>query len=187
MLLFASVLLLGCDNSNDPPPNPGHVKVFVTSLNYNGNRSGLAAADADCTTAATGAGQTGTWTAWLSDSTANAADRINNGGGGPYQLINGTVIANNMADLLDSTLDASILIDESGNNVVGSFEVWTGTAGDGTYAGKGTCTNWSTADPATKGLIGQAEQVDVRWSDVAFQDTCSTFNRLYCFADANSF
>ena len=182
MLLFGSVLLLGCDNSNDPAPDPGHVKVFVTSLNYNGNRSGLADADADCTTAATGAGQTGTWTAWLSDSTTDAVDRIFDGGT-RYQLINGTVIADNMADLLDGTLDAPILIDESGNDVVGSFEVWTGTVADGTNPGVVWCSDWTTVDPAQKGLIGRADKVDATWSSV-FADDCDIFNRLYCFADA---
>ena len=184
MLLFASVLLLGCDNSNDPAPDPGHVKVFVTSGAYLGRLNaggGLAAADAICTDVATGAGQTGTWTAWLSDSTTNAADRIFDGGT-RYQLINGTVIADNMADLLDGTLDAPILIDESGNEG-GSLEVWTGTVADGTNPGVVWCSDWTTEDAAQKGLIGRADRVDATWSSV-FADDCNLFNRLYCFADA---
>ena len=101
-LLFGSVLLLGCDNSNDPAPDPGHVKVFVTSLSYKGGITGaggvgLADAATACTTLETVAGQTGPWTAWLSDSTTAATDRIFDGGT-RYQLINGTVIADNMAD-----------------------------------------------------------------------------------------
>ena len=192
MLLFASVLLLGCDNSNDPAA--GHVKVFLTSAAYDGNFAGapvtftpaLDGADAACTTAAANGGLAGTWTAWLSDAATNAADRINNGGGAPYQLINGTVIASNMADLLDGTLAAPILIDESGNDVVGSFEVWTATTADGTNSGAGACLNWTTLDVGERGLIGLADAVDATWTDVAFEDTCNTFNKLYCFADANS-
>jgi len=192
MLLFGSVLLLGCDNSNDPAP--GHVKVFLTSLAYDGNflgapvafATGLEGADAACTTAATNAGQTGTWTAWLSDQTNDAANRINNGGGAPYQLINGTVIANNMADLLDGTLDAPILIDESGNNVAGALEVWTATAADGINPGAGACQQWITNDVAFFGQIGRADATDAEWTDVGGGNTCDTFNRLYCFADANS-
>ena len=188
MLLFASVLLLGCDNSNDPAPDPGHVKVLLTSGAYPGTMAagsggGLAGADTTCTDVATLAGQTGTWTAWLSDSTTPAVDRIFDGGT-RYQLINGTVIADNMADLLDGTLDAPILIDESGNEG-GSKEVWTGTLADGTYPGVDTCSDWTTKDAAGRGLIGRADKVDATWSSV-FADACSLFNRLYCFADAVS-
>jgi len=195
MLLFGSVLLLGCDDNDAPPPVTGHVKVFTTSLAYDGNfvgppatafPTGLAGADDACTTAATGAGQTGTWTAWLSDNATDAADRINNGGGAPYQLINGTVIANNMADLLDGTLDAPILIDESGNTVAGAFQVWTSTAADGINPGVGTCTNWSINDPERFARIGLADAVDRTWSDEGGGNPCSVFNRLYCFADAIS-
>ena len=192
MLLFASVLLLGCDNSNDPAA--GHVKVFLTSAAYDGNFAGapvtftpaLDGADAACTTAAANGGLAGTWTAWLSDRTNDEGKRINNGGGAPYKLINGTVIANNMADLLDGTLAAPILIDESGNNVVGSFEVWTATDADGINPGVGSCLEWTTGDVGERAQIGRADAVDATWTDVGGGDTCDTFNKLYCFADANS-
>ena len=111
---------------------------------------------------------------------------FNSKGGAPYQLINGTVIASNMTDLLNGTLAAPILIDESGNTKVGSFEVWTATAADGTNPGAGACLNWTTGDVGERGLIGRADAVDATWSDVAFEDICDTFNRLYCFADDNS-
>jgi hypothetical protein len=191
ILLSGSVLLLGCDNSNDPVP--GHVKVFVTSPSYDGHfvgaggvfPSGLAGADAACNTAAANGGQTGTWTAWLSDTTADAADRINNGGGAPYQLINGTVIASNLADLTDGTLAAAILIDESGNTIPGSFEVWTATATDGTYSGAGSCLDWTTDDAAEDSQSGRADAMDATWTNVGVED-CTVFNKLYCFADVNN-
>ena len=170
------------------------MKVFVTSLSYDGNflgappafATGLDGADDTCTEVAHLAGQTGTWTAWLSDQTNDAADRINNGGGAPYQLINGTVIANNLADLLDGTLDAPILIDESGNTVNAAFEVWTATAADGINPGAGACTQWTVNDVAIRGRIGRADATDATWTDEGGGNTCDVFNKLYCFADANS-
>ena len=188
ILLCGSALLISCGDDDDPPPQP-HVKVFVTSGSWLGRLNttgGLAAADAICTDFATRlGGQPGTWTAWLSDSTTNAADRINDGGGAPYQLIDGTVIADNMVDLLDGTLDAPILIDEAGNTVGGSFEVWTGTVASGTNPSISWCSDWTSENTAQKGLIGRADRVDATWSSV-FADACDLFNRLYCVADANS-
>jgi len=179
------MLLLGCDDDDEVPPPTEHVKVFVTSGAYKGALNaggGLDGADTTCTNVANNAGQSGDWTAWLSDDNLAAADRIFDGGGVPYRLLNGTYVANNKADLLDGTLRAPILIDESGNDVVGAFEVWTATAADGTNPGVGSCLNWTTADPGQTGLIGVADAVDATWTDVEFEDTCDTFNRLYCFA-----
>jgi len=192
MFLFVSVLLSGCDNENDPAP--GHVKVFMTSASYDGNFAGapvtfdpaLDGADAACNTAATNGGLTGTWTAWLSDNDTDAADRINNGSGAPYQLINGTVIASNFSDLTDGTLAAPISIDESGNTVGGATEVWTATAADGINPGVGSCQEWTTNDVGARGQIGHADAVDATWTDAGGGNTCDSFNRLYCFADANS-
>jgi len=185
MLLFGSVLLLGCDDAEDAPPDVGYVKVFLTTFAYAGNRGGLAGADTNCTEAAHNAGQTGDWTAWLSDNTTNAADRIVDGGA-RYQLLNGTVVANNKADLLDGTLDNPILIDEFGNTVNGAFEVWTATAADGINPGVGSCIEWTTADPVQRGQIGRADNTDANWTDVGGGDTCDTFNRFYCFANVIS-
>jgi hypothetical protein len=185
ILILGSMLLFGCNDDDDD--GVGHVKVFLTSAAYLGNRGGLAGADTDCTNAARNGGQPGTWTAWLSDDATNAVDRINDGGGGPYQLINGTVVADDMADLLDGTLDAPILIDESGNTVAGAFEVWTATNADGT-SGAGTCDNWTSSDAGFVALIGRSDAVDDTWTNVNnIVDDCETFNRLYCFADVNSF
>ena len=176
MLLFGSVLLLGCDDDEEipPPPPTEHVKVFLTSTAHDGNfivnppfPTGLEGADATCTEVAHLAGQTGDWTAWLSDQTNDAADRILDGGV-PYKLLEGTIVANNKADLLDGTLVNPILIDESGNTVNGAFEVWTATAADGTNPGVGSCLNWTTADPGQTGLIGVADAVDATWTDVEF-------------------
>lgn len=185
---FILLNLVGCDDDDSPPPN--HVKVFITSLSYDGNFAGapvsfdpaIEGADDACNTAATNAGLTGTWTAWLSDNNTDAIDRIFDGGV-KYQLINGTVIANNRTDLTDGTLTAGINIDESGNEVLPAFPVWTATAIDGTNPGVGTCDNWTTNVSTQIGRIGIANKTDATWTDEGGGNTCDSFNRLYCFAD----
>ena len=194
VVITGMVLVTACDDSDDAPP-PAPVKVFATAASYDGNfvgaggafPSGLDGADDACTTAATDAGLTGTWTAWLSDGVngINAADRIFTGGR-PYELVNGTVIAANFTDLTDGMLNAPIVIDENGNAVPQGFSTWTATAVDGSYQGVGTCDTWASNDVALRGRIGYADQTDARWTDAGGGNTCDQFNRLYCFADAVS-
>jgi len=169
------------------PVAPDPVQVFVTSGEFTGNFPGgvgLVGADASCTDAATAAGLSGTWTAWLSDDTTDAVDRILDSGSG-YQLLDGTVIADNLADLLDGTLDNPINTDETGTTIPGSFEVWTGTDTDGTNSGVGTCANWTSNLDQEVAQSGRADAANVFWTDNAAlgEENCDVFNRLYCFAD----
>jgi hypothetical protein len=160
------------------------VMVFVTSLSYDGNFPGLAGADAACTTAANNAGLPGTWTAWLSDNDTDAVDRIFNNAGTSYQLVDGTVIADSLADLLDGTLDSPIQVDETGTPIPGgAVEVWTATGTDGTNPGVGTCSNWTTNVDTQVARIGRLNAVDATWTDAGGGQSCELFNRLYCFAD----
>jgi hypothetical protein len=188
ILLSSSVLLLGCDSSNDPAPPPtGHVKVFLSSQIWMaGNLRGLDGAAEFCRRAADAQGNTGTWTAWLSDKTGNAVDRILDSGGRPYQTLDGTIIANNLADLTDGTLAAPIVIDEMGSTVGSDFEVWSATGIDGKWSTQGTCINWADSSPGFAG-IGVAGQTDATWTIEGGGNPCdSATNRLYCFADVVS-
>jgi hypothetical protein len=169
-----------CDTGNPPV-----VQVFVTFDSYDGNFPGLAGADAACTNAATGAGLTGTWTAWLSDGVndtdTDARDRILNG---EYQLLDGTVVATSLADLTDGTLNTPINMDETGTVILGTaVQTWTGTSSDGTHQGAGLCTGWTSNDSGLVGGIGDLSAADSTWTDVGGGNACDVFNRLYCFAD----
>jgi len=93
-------------------------------------------------------------------------------------LVDGTVIANNMADLLDPPLDAPIQVDENGDTVSGSFEVWTGTNADGTNSGV-NCDNWQ--HDSSSGQSGLANAVNARWTNNKEED-CDEERRLYCFS-----
>jgi len=156
------------------------VQVFVTSLSYDGNFPGLAGADTACTTAATNANLPGDWTAWLSDGPTDAVDRILDA---EYQLLDGTVVANNKADLTDGTLDAPINQDEHGNTLSAGFIVWTATDIDGTFGLSGNCVNWTTASNANTAQTGLLDSATATWTDAGGGAPCNTTHRLYCFAD----
>lgn len=161
--------------------------VFVTSSGHDGNFAaeagavdGLDGADIFCQGKADGVNAivpVGTYKAWLSDSTADAKDRI-----GitffEYFLSDGTIIATGLVDLIDGTaLDSAIALDETGT-AVGALAVWTGTS----TAGVGVlddCTDWTTT-----GDIGQFGTANVSatpgWTDSG-KIACTTPARLYCF------
>ncbi|MFT4040880.1 MAG: hypothetical protein QM692_22045, partial [Thermomicrobiales bacterium] len=66
----------------------GNCTVFTTSTTSAGNLGGLAGADATCQSLATAAGLTGTYMAYLADSTATPATRFTNtANAGPYVLV----------------------------------------------------------------------------------------------------
>jgi hypothetical protein len=169
------------------------VKVFVTSEGFDGDFGGTqgtgdgqAGGDTACTDAATGLG--GNWTAWLGKGSCGACldarDRIRDG---EYQLLDGTVVANDKADLTDGTLDNPINIDENGDPV--DAQVWTGTDPDGTGdTGPGTCQVWSTDADTIRGSHGDSSETNGAWTDAVLGGgiTCDTLARLYCFADATS-
>jgi hypothetical protein len=153
--------------------------VFVTSTLLSGSEvGGLAGADAECQALADGAGLNGTFAAWLSDSSTNAADRLTQSTA-PYVRTDGQTVADDWTDLISaSDLQATINVDENGVAVVPPFLVWTGTGQDGT-ATTDTCTDW-TAD-AGNGVAGVATQVvKPTWTN-ANSFACGTGRRLYCF------
>jgi hypothetical protein len=164
------------------------VEVFVTSGTFDGDFGDQAGGDTECTNAATAAGLTGTWIAWLGRGSCGACehpvDRIPDG---EYQLLDGTVVANDKADLTDGTLDAAISLTEN-DTMLDAGNVWTGTTADGEGGGVGTCTVWTTNDAGTRARVGDPIAVDQTWSDVGEGDpntgglTCDTLLHLYCFS-----
>ena len=105
-----------------PEYSQGQSIVFVTSTSSNGDLGGLAGADATCNSLAQTAGLSGTYVAWLSTSTTDARDRIDDAS---YIRVDGTPIANNLADLIDGSLQNAVLLDETGTTM--AVRVWTGT------------------------------------------------------------
>src|SRR4051794_36326727 len=206
-LLLGSFLILGTPEPGaaapggnassshaNPRGNPGSVPrtVFVTSQVYNGNLGGLQGADLKCQTLAMKAGLLATgsvYKAWLSDNTTSPSRRFIKDGG-PYVLPDGTVVAKNWGDLVNSTLQHAIDMDENKN----TFEVgavWTGTKPNGAAVpdiapfAPATCRNWTIGDNRSGGYMGFLTETDTQWScqrDCKFGDQflCSENLHLYC-------
>jgi hypothetical protein len=87
--------------------------LFVTNATYTGNLGGLSAGDSICQASADGAGLTGTFKAWLSDTSTTAGSRFTHPTL-PYILRDGTLIANDWTDLTDGSIAHAIDLDENG-------------------------------------------------------------------------
>ena len=170
----------GTDNLVCPPEGQGYV--FVARADSGGALGGLGGADILCKNAAdAGAAQLAykTWTAWLSTAQVNAIDRLNPDTG-PFVLPDGTVIADDIADLTDGSLQAPIDADESGAPLefVAPY-VATGTAADGTFAGS-DCGVWSDTGEST--VSGRRTDTDSEWTQIPDSTrSCNVVLYIYCF------
>ena len=156
--------------------------VFVTTGAFDGNLGGLIGADEKCQEAADNAGLDGDFQAWLSDSNDTPTSRFETLALGPYFMLDGRIVAENFADLLDGNLRQPIEITELGVQQSAN-EVWTGTVEDGT-ASVFNCTNWTSSSGAVFGLRGLVGEVDDDWTfRKAFggKADCEGVRFLYCF------
>jgi hypothetical protein len=102
---------------------------------------------------------------------------------GPWARLDGVLIANDRADLLDSTLLAPISLTETLLQVGGGAIAdgpWTGTQADGSTFSN-NCSDWTSASAGFGGL-GRYESIDSYWSYGA-SSSCNGMRRLYCFED----
>ena len=148
--------------------------VFVTSLTYDGNLGGISGGDAECNSLAS----SGTFVAWLSDSSTDAKDRIPSSI--PFKTVDGTVIATDRANLIDGSIDNPINKDEGGN-LVSSEKVWTGTSEFGIQKDSQHCIDWTSNSPTPdKGRKGDTGETDKKWTEDG-EENCDQSRRLYCF------
>ncbi len=161
--------------------------VFVTSTLYDGNMGGLAGADAKCQERAVAAGLPGNYKAWLSDANASPATRFAQSAA-PYKLVDGTVIANNWADLIDGNLASRINKTELNGPVpqgtvgcpAGNPTVWTATNANGTLSNAGaTCSNWTST--GGRSLWGSTTVSDAGWTASCSGRSCARTAPIYCF------
>jgi len=155
---------------------PDSLLVFVTNTTTSGfiandPTDALDAADNICNNDAADNGHPGNYVVWLSTSTplVNAKDRIIDG---EYRNIFDQIIANNMSDLLDSSLDNPI------NPALSPASVWTGTNPQGTVAGN--CNNWAGGEGSV-GKGGNANFTTGGWTWFVSSGGCNVAKRLYCF------
>ncbi len=157
-------------------------RVFISSALYMGTLGGLAGADTKCQTLANTAGLGGTWKAWLSDTTTNAADRLTHGVLGYYLIDNVTKIANDWNGLVSGSLLSGISMSETGQLIPPGTKVWTNTEGNGikiATSPENTCSNWTTDQ--YRAIYGLNERFGGSgWTNTNYTK-CNNALRLYCF------
>lgn len=158
-------------------------RVFVTSATYKGDLGGVAGADQKCQDAATTAGLSGTFKAWISDSTSSVNDRFTRQDA-LYYMMNGSTlvsVAFNWADLTDGSILSPIRYDENGTSV-GSSRVWTSTTTSGslrTDPAERHCANWTlTASSAWYGVTYGGSWTE---GSTSSYESCNDLLHLYCF------
>ena len=210
LLLVIPTLFAGCGGSSS---NENDFSFFITSTgNPNGGdfrrndteTDGLAGADAFCQTkaaAAVPASSSRQWRAYLSTDTVNAKDRI---GQGPWNNVNGTLIAQSVAALHDPAtnfINKENGLDETGATVPGrgdtpnQHDIVTGSTAAGISSGN-HCSNWTSS--ATTGVTAQLGHFDrmgggqdpMSWNAAHASQGCAATSfpptggrgSIYCFA-----
>jgi len=156
------------------------MRIFVTSITYTGALGGLTGADSLCQTRANAASLGGTWKAWLSDTSTSAATRLSHSSV-PYYNMNNQKVADNWADLIDSSLSAAISYDETGASQTGY--VFTNTNENGTVwdnTALYTCNNWTDGGPSYGDTEGNCTSTNGAWTKYTNGGMCYIPTRLYC-------
>jgi len=159
-----------------PTPSTDNI-VFVTSTSQDGNLGGLSGADSICQTRANSAGLPGTYRAILSSSTVSASARLTQSAN-PYRLVNGTIIANNWADLTDGALAAPINRTESNGLIGFPIKVWTASNIALNFSGP-ACSNWTSSSGSANGVTGDLTSNGFTWINEALTP-CDEPSYLYC-------
>jgi hypothetical protein len=178
---------LGGSAPADTAASPRYV--FISSMAYPGGAlGGLDGADAKCQDLAEAAGLPGSYRAWLSDPTGSPSTRFLRGGG-PFRLVDGSLVAKSWAELTSGPLHHAIDLTETGGappvtSACGWAPevpvVWSDTRTDGTLLSADlACGSWNdetTGRPAC-GLVPS----QLQWSDVGNGGSCSSPGAIYCF------
>lgn len=160
-------------------------RVFVTSSLFPGNLGGLEGADNICQTHALQAGFPGLFYAWLSTAESSPSARFVKSAV-PYEMVDGTAIANDWADLVDGSLGSAVYLTETGSTAPQGIHpcspsdtivIWTGTTTDGTSSGT-TCSNWDGSGDAS---WGRSSDVDQSWTAFCSGPCASASTPLLCF------
>jgi len=169
----------------EPAPKNGKI-LFVSSEAYSGNLRGLVGADTNCQDLANAAGLSGIFKALLSTRELDSLDRIVEQNK-PYYDVEGTLIANDLLDLVNGNLANPPRVTEKRYHLPSNIQVWTGTTQGGlkkgdTERGQPYCYDWVLESAPMIGGYGQASAMDSNWLDagVAY---CNKKLRIYCIED----
>jgi hypothetical protein len=180
----------GPGEPSKPEWSPGAL-VFTTSETGRGAMSdwpesdglaGLDGADRICRNLAAAANlpSPDSFVAWLSTIAIDARDRLTTDG--PFRRVDGFLVADDLDDLVDGGIDASLHVIEDGTYLGVTSPVWTGTSSDGTMAAN-RCDDWLSQSFTTNGLQGRVEQATLpAWTSSA-NNACGGLARLYCVSN----
>jgi len=169
--------------------------IFVTETKTNGNISyngetGIDAADAICQEEADSADSilpAGTYIALISNSIIDAKDRLSDGLFYNNNEYGREIIAENIDDLFDDSLDTKIRYNVTGTipSDPDMFRVWTGTTTEG-LAGEYNCDDWLNdgliVDLVSLGIYGDMTVwYQSEWINTNFHN-CRYVARIYCVA-----
>ena len=204
--LLCAVTLLCFVSVSPALAQASEMTFFLTSVGSGSgaNLGGLSGADAHCQSLAGAVGAGGkTWHAYLSTTGSggvNARDRI---GSGPWQNIEGVVIAQTVAELHgENNVTKETVLNENGGMTNGrgdtpnQHDILTGSNLDGTAADSDACTNWtSNADGTGSASVGHFDRQGgganpTSWNSAHGSRGCSQDNLIatggngyfYCFA-----
>ena len=93
----------------------------------------------------------------------------------PIKGLNGDVIANNWADLLDSSILVSL---DTATNLGANEFYWTGANGNGTSAGA-DCSGWTTT--SSGGIAGGSSDITAGWIS-SIGGLCNGARKILCIA-----
>ena len=212
--LAFSVTAAACGGTDTAPSQPGStLSFFVTSAtSMTGNLGGLRGADNRCQTlaAAAGAGNK-TWRAYLSverdaDNGNRPTDARSRIGTGPWFNAKGVMVAGSVAELHARKGDATLFIDEKGQQINGQWmgspspvehDIMTGSMADGTLLAGFTCGDWTSDSSTTFGQVGHSDGLGPNgdtsgalssWNSAHANQNCANTaprggaGRIYCFA-----
>lgn len=161
-------------------PSPSSRRVFVSTVGLaSGSLGGLAGGDAFCQSLADSRSLGGLWKAWLSDA-SNTPDNRFTHAAVPYRLTDGSIIANDWAELTNGTLQHAIDVDETGASIPAAVEVWTGTVRSGRAEGD-SCSGWTSALSTVRGEAGVSAGLNFRWTGGSLRLCDTPMLHLYCF------
>ena len=158
-------------------------RIFVTSVDYDGNLGGLSGADSKCQELAEAAGLEKTYKALLSSSSVDAKDHLALTGSivaidsDDSQIVIASTTENFWSVTSSNNLVAKINVDENGQVRTGQTP-WTGSSSSG-EGSLNFCSDWASNDSVNEGDFGSTDSLDATWVENNFED-CNNLNPLFC-------
>jgi hypothetical protein len=155
-------------------PSPRTANLVFVASTYPAPTIGVSGFDSACQTAATAAGHSGNFVAFVSTSTMNAVDRL--AGKRGWVRFDGLPVFDQLSDIGQPSLPRAVLLTEGGAPRPGGIAM-TGSNPDGTNSGQ-NCTDWTSSSGSFNGGYTGFAGPDATGGAGA---PCTSGYGLYCF------